>query len=318
MKTSQLSLLHLALASSVLATEYGPSTGSGAGPSEVGLPDWRSLNHNPKASKSERLTSGWGIATEIPGGESPKQSLTWRINITEAAIPNASNASGPIPNARMLNTVYDLSWDGDQNLEDTMSAIQSAAQPSKSGMVPPQLCATIFTAFFPANVTNAFNETSDDSCIGPLGACLAPLLSSTGRTGASGCPTLKDPSTIPECEGVFENSGDPATLDLTANGTGAANASFPLMSGNGFFFQNSGIYEEENSTYFDQERLRLHVMVLDTVDSARRAVCSRVSAGEQAEGENTGAVEMEGGVAAVVVSNWVVLGAAFGAIGLLG
>ncbi|CZT20303.1 uncharacterized protein RCC_06162 [Ramularia collo-cygni] len=320
MKASQLYLTHLALASCTTAIQYGPTTGSGYGPSAPGTPDFLTLNHNPKLSKSQLLTSGWGIATEIPGGKSPSQTLTWRINITEAAIPNASNASsGPIPNPRMLNTVYDLSWQGDGNLQETMSEIQKDAKPSRSeDLEAPQLCATVFTAFFPANVTNAYTASSQDSCSGALGDCLGPLLSTTGTTGASGCPIVRDPSTIPACAGVFENNGAPATLELTQNGTGIANSSFPLLSGNGFFFQSSGVYEEGNRTVWDQERLRLHVMVLDTVRSARRAVCSRVDAELEAEGRSTGAAD---GIGAAVggsrVSFWGVGGAFLGALALL-
>lgn len=300
MKTSLL-LAQLALASSTLATQYGPETGFGCGPSQLDSPNWLTLNQNPNLSKSELLPSGWGIATEIPNGESPKQPLTWRINITEAALANALNSSGLIPNARMLNTVYDLSWPGGENLQNTMSTIRNAAQPSRdhSFEKPPQLCATIFTALFPTNVTNTFNETSGDSCIGALGECLSPLLSA-GEVGESGCPTVADPRRIPACKAVFEGSGDPATLDLTANGTGAENASFPLMSGGGFFFQSSGAYEEGDTSVLEKEKERLHVMILDTVGSARRAVCSRVDAGVEVK-EEEGAAGLGKGV-----SGWMI------------
>lgn len=317
MKPSQLYFTQLALVGSAIATQYGPVTGSGYGPSQSGTPDFLTLNHDPQASKSERLTSGWGISVECPEGKPTEQTLTWRINITEAAVPDASNASGPIPNARMLNTVYDLSWQGDDNLQDTMSAIQRDAHPSRNVSQPPQLCATIFTAVFPANITNAYNESSQDSCIGAFGDCLGPLLF-TGEAGPSGCPTVKDPSAIPACDGVFENSGDPATLDLTQAGTGAPNASFPLLSGNGFFFQSSEAYEEGNTTFFDQQNSRLHVMILDTVNSTTRAVCSRVNASIETKDMDTGASD-DTGAAGVgsSVSFWLMAMAAFGVSGFL-
>lgn len=332
MKSSQLYLAQLALSGGVLATEYQEASGSASGPAAgvyditpgPGYPDWNILNRNPTASSSKRLSLGWGIATEIPNGKSPTNPLTWRINITEADVPDASNASGPIPNARMVNMVYDFSWEGGENIEDTMAAIQDKSQPSGNYTGPPQLCATIFEGLFPANVTNAYNSSSDDGCEGVIpDACLQALLSLGSTTQSeSGCAVPRFPNDIPVCEGVFPSSGlTMSTISLTSGGrNGSSNdTSFPLRSGEAFHFESSVAFEDGNTTYFNQQDLSLHMMVLDTVNSSRRAVCQRVNASAEAKGRNTGAEEDVPGAAVMgsIVSMWAVGMAAFGALAFL-
>lgn len=314
MKCSHLYMAQLALATSALAADINSLVGTGPGPTQSGSPDWQALNRDPKATKMERLSSGWGIATEADGGKAPTNPLTWRINITEATVSDASNASGPVPNARMLNTVYDLSWEGGRTLEDTMESIQQDAQPSNNQSGSPQLCATIFTNLFPANVTNAYNDAQGDNCQNALGNCLAPLLALDGASSSDGCPSPKPIDSIPACDGVFGNNTAYTTMLLTDPGDGS-NSTFPLRSGSAFFFQSSEPYEAGNTTYFDQQDLRLHMMILNTVSSTTRAVCSRVNSSVEAKDMSTGASDDEGAaMLGYSTSLWTVGVAVFGVL----
>jgi hypothetical protein len=264
------------------------------------------LNRSPGATKSVATPFGWGLAVDgSSDGESSSTRPSWRINITEIPVADATYPNGStIPNAKIVNTVYDFSYESNESIPEALATAQQEATPNNSTSMP-YLCATIFSSFFPANVTNAINSTSSGSACSPaIGeACLTAILQSASTSGSSidQCKSFTSPNTLPECLGSFtSNTQTTALLSDPGSGTSNGTSSYPLHSGTSFWYQSSEAHDGSDSMFFDQQDLRMHMMIVQTPDLTY-SMCTRVNASVDASGLAEGASTVEEGAAGKAV-----------------
>lgn len=54
------------------------------------------------------------------------------------------------------------------------------------------------------------------------------------------------------------------TSDLVGNQSREDNDTFPIQSGAGFYHVTSPVYEQENQTWVQQEKGRMHMIIIDS------------------------------------------------------
>lgn len=132
----------------------------------------------------------------------------WRINLNEAE-PNDSD----VPNARVLNTVYDFSFGAD--------TLNQAVANNPAQLNQTAFCVTVVESLFPANVINKWNEdvlsngSEEESCQTPLRKRCTDAIArrySTSETDENGCKGSSiDISHIKECEWSFDGGYQAST-----------------------------------------------------------------------------------------------------------
>lgn len=218
--------------------------------------------------------------------------LATGVNVSDFALPDARpefpGEEADFVDPHITNTVFSLDWHQDESFR---SALNGSAAP---------VCATITTGNFLPNVTNLFTDDNDSAdCEPVLGRdCVDAILASGRDLDACSFDIWTD---LPECAASLGASAFYDTyglsilsFDMNRNATGG-NASFAevgyeaIANGTdgqyGFFSQSSDPYSAANTTLFDEEATRLHVMVLSFAPDrsgvglwSQKAMCVRANA----------------------------------------
>jgi hypothetical protein len=116
--------------------------------------------------------------------------LTWRTNVSEVAVNDAvadtSNDSAAILNARVINTVFDLSWNSNDTIQEVLL---------RQGLVSPFGCIVMIDGLQLAqNVTSKYTQSDNGSCNNVLGEqCVKDFLTSiNGTVEGDQCPGIPD------------------------------------------------------------------------------------------------------------------------------
>ncbi|CAK1355604.1 hypothetical protein CB0940_00683 [Cercospora beticola] len=185
-------------------------------------------------------------------GNAPRWQLITRLE--EAPPPDTQ-----IPNAQVLNTVYDFGFPNGGNLTQAVAA--SSGQLDQNNF-----CVTILQTQIPSSRANDYNADTEDnasegSCAYPFrDACINAIAARIGETepGEDGCRmsaiSLTD---LVQCEAIFESDTRVATYNLLA----------PDVTGNltgGFAHITSDPYDGNNRTFFDIAETRIHFVAIDS------------------------------------------------------
>ncbi|KAL0930026.1 uncharacterized protein CTRU02_214846 [Colletotrichum truncatum] len=225
---------------------------TGAGLSEPrwdnrSLEDYRSALRNPNATRSITLKPWQWARGNVPRLD--RLEWTWRVNITNIALPSLASVFPDVSDPHLVSTTYDFSWTGGGNL----------SQPLHWSTSP--FCITTMAAnfVFPPNVTNLYNESNSDmsDCEAIIGSDCRSKLNVDGNNLRSvdrcaGPQTLW--SDISECNATFgyasqANLGGTNTdfglltfdINQQPNNSSLRNEIMPISSGDGFFQLASGI-----------------------------------------------------------------------------
>lgn len=193
------SLLFASLAAAQELTDY---TETGVGPQPAGQ-DYSDAINNPAAQKQVAF-SLWDPEDSV--AEPP--SWSFRTRLAEATIPSEITS---IPNARVLNTVYDFQFPNSNNYRDVVAA--NSGQLNQTSF-----CVTVLESLLPSGRINAYTEDDSnayDSCRGPLrDACLESMRKKWMESDwdDAGCRGKDlDLSEIKQCEWTFEGEYEGAT-----------------------------------------------------------------------------------------------------------
>lgn len=163
------------------------------------------------SSSSTTASQAMGFSLYYPAPDNAPAAPVWqwRIRLNEA-----DDSDSEIPNARVLNTVYDFSFPNAQTLNQAVA--------DNSGLLNVSaFCVTVVESLFPANVVNKWEEdtlsngSEEESCQTPLrkrctGAIQDRYRSSTpDENGCRGSGL--DISHIKECEWAFDGGYQAST-----------------------------------------------------------------------------------------------------------
>lgn len=192
----------LLLATTVLAQDLTEYTETGIGPQPEGE-DYSNAINNPVAEKQVAFTL-WD--PEDSTAEPPTWSF--RTRLAEATVGDSA-----IPNAQLLNTVYDLQFPNAQTYRDAIAA--NSGQLNQTSF-----CVTILESLLPSGRVNAYNEDDNaySSCRGPLrDACLEAIRERWAESewDDEGCRGQDlDLSEIKQCEWTFEGEYESTTYSM--------------------------------------------------------------------------------------------------------
>ncbi|KAF2214583.1 hypothetical protein CERZMDRAFT_105180 [Cercospora zeae-maydis SCOH1-5] len=219
---------------------------SGPGP----FPEGQDFLEDAQVTREKAITFDLYFPNE---GDAPRWQLITRLE--EASPPDTQ-----IPNAQVLNTVYDFGFPNGGNLTGAVAA--SSGQLDQNNF-----CVTILQTQIPSSRANKYNadteeNASEGSCAYPFrDACIDAIAERVGKTqpGEDGCRMSNgiDLSSIIQCEWVFESDTRVATYNLLS----------PELAGNltgGFAHITSDPYDGNNRTFFDIADTRIHFVAIDS------------------------------------------------------
>lgn len=192
-------------ASAALAQTLPENVNMGVGPRPSGNSSDFDVSNSQSTSSQ---TMGFSLYWPAPDNGPAAPIWQWRISLNEAE-PSDSD----VPNARVLNTVYDFSFGADTLPQ---AVANNVAQLNQSAF-----CVTVVESLFPANVINKWNEdvlsngSEEESCQTPLrkrctGAIQDRFASS--EPDENGCKGSGiDISNIKECEWSFDGGYQAST-----------------------------------------------------------------------------------------------------------
>ncbi|KAK4503415.1 hypothetical protein PRZ48_004330 [Zasmidium cellare] len=294
-------------ASAALAQTVVENVNIGVGPAPSG-------NNSDFDTSSSRTTTsqtmGFSLYWPAPDNSPAPPVWQWRISLNEADATDSD-----VPNARVLNTVYDFSFPNGDTLNQAVA--------DNSGQLnTTAFCVTVVESLFPANVINKWNDdvlsngSEEESCQTPLRKRCTGAIEDAIRNSdpdENGCRGSNvDLSTVRQCEWVFDGGYQASTYNLVGNQSAADNSSFPIRNGGGFTHVTSPVYDATNRTWFEQEDLRMHMIIIDS-GSTYTPLCMRVNSSVKADsvatGANTGAASTS-----ISLNSWLLLAAGFVAL----
>ncbi|KAK4188818.1 hypothetical protein QBC35DRAFT_495279 [Podospora australis] len=200
-------------------------------------------HQNPNATRSVKFKP-------FPGYDNwDSTEWTWRVNVTDYAQRNSSL------HLRTIDTTYDFSWSGGQNL--------SQAFPINNR----SFCFSYYIAgSTPANITNLYTDDNKDStdCTPVLGeACVNAILDSTPANSGNSNTSCSTPRTIwsdiPECYPVFGYMRTQSPRKSFAVST----SSIKNLPPGGVVGALSSGSNQGNATIYDEQLNSLHVALLN-------------------------------------------------------
>ncbi|KXT14241.1 hypothetical protein AC579_7563 [Pseudocercospora musae] len=279
----------------VAAHYYESDSGIGAGPPNTSFAE---ENRHTDVSKSVPFHP-------IRPNDANRKPWTWTVNVTELAVPDAESPPGVRKRSldltfhSIVNTVYSLGWETDGNATSLPVELdEQRARSSEALCVHP----IEMSSLFPPNVTNLYNDTADAS-----GSCATTI----GQTCVDAIrdAVTSEPRDRNGCRGrglnltaIAESTGNLHTYPLNNpdnidNGTSRfQNETY--SSGDAFRYISSVPYDTTRIQYaFDEEQLRVHMVLVDAGDDSFNAVCMRVNASVEATDDpQTGAESLSAGV----------------------
>jgi hypothetical protein len=140
----------------------------------------------------------------------PIGNFTWRTNVSEISVTGATTTPGngtDILNARIITTVFDLTWDTHISTSNNSEVTIGQALQAQH-VVSPFGCITMIDGLDLAeNVTSKYTAADNGSCTNVLGGdCVRDLLASIDGTPGdpSECPGLPSQEDLPaSCAGTL-------------------------------------------------------------------------------------------------------------------
>ncbi|KZL81590.1 hypothetical protein CI238_10632 [Colletotrichum incanum] len=212
---------------------------------------------------------------------------TWRVNVTNVALPHLEGQIDNITSPHLISTSYDFLWPSGGSMSEALPSSNNA------------FCVTVlFRPQYPANVSGLYTEdkSNSTSCEPVLGPdCVAAVLRGSSRQSLTEC---REPVTswnnIPECYntlgwGPGSYTTLLSTLDINGKisspfdmGTAVRNESTMRSSGEGFYGLSTGVIDGSMvSEMYLEATNQLHIMMIDSVNketSRKDLLCMRVNA----------------------------------------
>lgn len=132
----------------------------------------------------------------------PVHDFIWRTNVSEVSVkdattsPNSPSNGTAIANARVISTVFDLTWQGNSSIA---AALQS------QGVESPFGCIMMMDGLgLPENVTSKYTQADNGSCTNVLGDdCVKDFLARINSTSGE-CPGFPSKADLPaSCAGTL-------------------------------------------------------------------------------------------------------------------
>jgi len=176
-------------------------------------------------------------------------SWTWRVNISEVAVPDSSDG------LQVVNTQWDLQWPGAGSLQSFV------ARAGLNGSEGGGLCLTVAEFDLLPNVTSRYSESDQGNCSAVLGDQCAEKLRAVYLNGDCDKPPAALPQTFEECMDVVSaadghSHADPGTLiDGNFNQT--------IQSGDTVWYHTSSAVSQDNiSAPYAEAESRLSILLL--------------------------------------------------------
>lgn len=147
------------------------------------------------AGRHPNVTSA--VTFDGPTVNGTQQTWTWRLNITDFAIPNNITEYG-MPSAdysdgyHVVNTQWQLEWP--QGKDNSNQSLQSLLSDNGESLFYVQT----FTMMAPSNITNGWTSPSDGSCNSVFGDACTTALIEQASSGAQA-----DYYYVPTCDSTF-------------------------------------------------------------------------------------------------------------------
>lgn len=194
-------------ASAALAQTVVENVNIGVGPAPSGN------NSDFDASSSQTTSSqtmGFSLYWPAPDNGPAPPVWQWRISLNEADATDSD-----IPNARVLNTVYDFSFPGNAD------TLPQAVADNSGQLNQTAFCVTVVESLFPASVINKWNDdvlsngSEEESCQTPLRKRCTNAIEKrfqNSEPDENGCRGSDlDLSHIKECEWSFDGGYQAST-----------------------------------------------------------------------------------------------------------
>ncbi|KAI4720496.1 hypothetical protein E4T48_03233 [Aureobasidium sp. EXF-10727] len=228
-------------------------------------------NENPNATHSVPFAIG-------------TQNYTFQVNVAELT-PTGVQANRT-ENPRQAAAFYNLIWDGDKSLNQSLKDGTSQGQ----GGIP-QLCVTIPMGTLTRSATNGYREQDDGDCTNALGKQCMDDLKKVSTSDINNCNGLWMPDS---CKSSFSDGGLASTkLESSSTPNNQSNYNLRQQSPVEFSYYYSQIFSAGNESYYEREDKRLHA-VFFSGSWGVTPVCNRVN--NTKLGKNDGAV-YQGGAA---------------------
>ncbi|KAI1313967.1 hypothetical protein F5Y03DRAFT_389455 [Xylaria venustula] len=226
---------------------------------------------HPNATRSVKFKPFAG-SPEGSSAESLKDDeWTWRVNVSDFAVPNAESGANVLVDPHVVDTQYDLIWPKGGNLTSALTSQNDS------------VCFQTLGIFGnPANVSNVYtdDDTNSTDCTPVLGAdCVSAIVIDAQAASANGrCNgPLQSWSHIPACASTFGYTDnvnhDESMVQFDYNATS-------LQSGEAFWGLNSAAYNASNATLYESAANALQVMVVAPIVSNvsyPQLLCMRVN-----------------------------------------
>ncbi|KAK0935301.1 hypothetical protein LTR29_013093 [Friedmanniomyces endolithicus] len=185
---------------------------------------------------------------------------SWRVNITNVAVPNATVASPGDSASLTLDphvayTTYDLRWPNSGTLNDQLISMANTSGVSSSGL---DMCAYVTTGIVAKQAQSNCSSALGDQCVQSM---LNDLANSPNAATCGWAPM----ATLQGCENVFVNATNGLnTLGFTlGNSTASSNSTAQALQPNeAFFYSTSEAIAATNLTYLDAQKQALQLMIL--------------------------------------------------------
>ncbi|KAH6693922.1 hypothetical protein F5X68DRAFT_47725 [Plectosphaerella plurivora] len=272
---------------------------------------------NPNATRSISFNP-YG---ENADGNLSDVSWTWRVNVTDIALPGVEMGHETDAIPRLIATTHDFSWPDGGNISSQIG--EDVPFCVKSGH---------FWSGFARNVTNAFTEddASSTSCIPALGAACVSAILDDDMLEDDGCSLrsmgMDRWDRLPQCsrsldyaewaEGVDRGTLIPHGGDFNNKSGSNLSSNWELTSGQMFMYEQTGLYEtgaDEADRAWKNASRALQIVLMQTYaeteegrQKTSQLLCTRVDTGEY-----------EGRAAAVSVSLGMVVVATVLVMGLV-
>ncbi|KAK0796789.1 hypothetical protein LTR75_010090 [Friedmanniomyces endolithicus] len=196
----------------------------------------------------------------IPFTIDSSEGWSWRVNITNVAVPNATAASSGdgaslTPDPHVAYTTYDLRWPNSGTLNDQLISMANTSGAASSGL---DMCAYVTTGIVAKQAQSNCSSALGDQCVQSI---LNDLANSPNAATCGWAPM----ATLQGCENVFVNATNGLyTLGFTlGNSTASSNSTAQALQPNeAFFYSTSEAIAATNLIYLDAQKQALQLMIL--------------------------------------------------------
>ncbi|THY11995.1 hypothetical protein D6D01_08733 [Aureobasidium pullulans] len=212
-------------------------------------------NRNPNATKSVPFQLG-------------AQNYTFQVNVAE--LQPAGSIAKDAENPRVAASFYNMLWDGDYSLNDTLRNAFSFGQNAV-----PKLCVTVANGASTLSATNGYRDEDDGDCSHALGnQCMKDLANVTSTQLSGSCTGAWMPKSCISRLGTGGLLSHNLVGRLSTNDT-----TDPLFQESplGFGWYQSPIHSAGNSSYYQREADRLHAVFFHGNNGEIIPICSRVN-----------------------------------------